>query len=176
MKLIGLRRGLSPFLPQPHAGHVAVGELDARGFERGLDRRQIVRDRFSAAASQYGVLTNDYLDLALPGGSGCGFKNPPPKPPPPPIRSLVLDLLDLTVVALAVPFPPPPPMRSLVFDLELLTVVARWVCPSAGDVSAGPRKMAPARIGISALRDMASLPRLKPVSNGTGAAIGDVAV
>src|SRR3954447_21520318 len=41
-----------------------------------------------------------------------------PLPPPPPIRSLVLDLLLLTVVVFPVaPFPPPPPpMRSLVFE------------------------------------------------------------
>ena len=46
-------------------------------------------------------------------------------PPPPPMRSLVLDLLDLTVVVLAAPPrpPPPPPMRST-FDLELLRLMA----------------------------------------------------
>src|SRR6185503_5568722 len=53
-----------------------------------------------------------------------------PLPPPPPMRSLVFDLLLLTVVArLAAPLPPPPPMRSLVFDLLLLTVVAWAACP-----------------------------------------------
>ena len=46
------------------------------------------------------------------------------------MRSLVLDLLLLTVVARVLPFPPPPPpMRSLVLDLPLFTVVARPVSP-----------------------------------------------
>src|SRR3954469_8923338 len=54
-----------------------------------------------------------------------------PLPPPPPIRSLVLDLLLLTVVVFPVaPFPPPPPpIRSLVLDLLFLTVVVFPVAP-----------------------------------------------
>src|SRR5436853_4781507 len=58
------------------------------------------------------------IDLAAPPA--------PVAPPPPPIRSLVFDLLLLTVVVLATPpaplAPPPPPILSLVFDLLLLTV------------------------------------------------------
>src|SRR5437764_5101185 len=46
------------------------------------------------------------------------------------MRSLVFDLLLLTVAArAAAPLPPPPPMRSLLFDLLLFTAVARAAAP-----------------------------------------------
>src|SRR5450432_159348 len=74
----------------------------------------------------------------------------PLPPPPPPIRSLEFDLPLLTVVTPAAPLPPPPPpIRSLVFDLPVSTVVCAMHCVA---------NMAPAvmRETVNRRQDMAS--------------------